>query len=93
MRAQLVGGGGVQRIGGRGRVGQRVQQVGGGQIGRPRRMLGQLGGGDHPRRVRLRQHQRAQQDALRLGERFGAVRRNAGGALRGGLLEFLAQQG
>jgi hypothetical protein len=41
--AQLIRRRSVQRVRRRGRVGQRIQQIGGGQVGNPLRMVGDAG--------------------------------------------------
>ena len=54
VRARLVGGGRIERVVRRGRVGQRVEQIGGGEVGNPLWMVGDAGGRDPARRIALR---------------------------------------
>jgi hypothetical protein len=74
-------------------VGQRVEQIGGGELCDPLRMIGDAGGSDDARGIAFGQHQRAQQDALRLGERLDPVRGHRGHPMRCRLLQLFAHEG
>jgi len=92
MRSGVVGGSGVERIRWYGSISEPVEQVGCGQIGDPLRVLSEAGCGKDAGRIGHRLDERAEQDALRLSERLGAMNGDAGGALRGGMLDLLQQE-